>query len=135
MTVKIPQNLQQFILGKQGWVATASADGMPNIAIKGSLRMLDDEHLMFADIFSMKTQKNLSENPKVAVMVYDDQSHQCYLFKGIAEAITEGPLFDQVVEGVKKLSMQLPKPHAVVRIAIESIFNQTGGPEAGAQIV
>lgn len=134
MTVKIPQTLQQFIQGKQGWVATASADGMPNIAIKGSLRMLDDEHLMFADLFSLKTQKNLSENPKVAVMVYDDQSRECYLFKGTAEAITEGPLFDQVVEGMKKLPMQLPKPHAVVRIAIESIFNQTGGPEAGAQI-
>jgi predicted pyridoxine 5'-phosphate oxidase superfamily flavin-nucleotide-binding protein len=127
MTVKIPQAIQEFIQGKQGWVATASADGMPNIAIKGSLRMLDDEHLMFADLFSMKTRKNLSENPKVAVMVSDGR--QCYLFKGMAEVITEGPLFDQIVEGIKQRSV-----HSVVRISIESIFNQSVGPEAGKQI-
>lgn len=134
MTVKIPQEIQAFIQGKQGWVATASADGMPNIAIKGSLRLLDDEHLMFADLFNMKTQKNLSENPQVAVMVYDGESRQCYMFKGIAENFTEGPLFDQVVENIKKLPMKLPTPHAVVRITVQSIFNQTGGPEAGKQI-
>ncbi len=135
MSVKIPQSIQQFLQGKQGWVATASADGMPNIAIKGSLRILDDEHLLFADLFNKKTQKNLSENPKVAVMVYDEQSRQCYLFKGTAETITSGPLYDQVVEAIKHLPMQLPTPHAVVRIAVEAIFNQTGGPEAGQQIV
>ena len=133
MTVKIPQELQQLIQGKQGWVATASADGMPNIAIKGSFRMLDDEHLMFADLYSMKTQKNLAENPKVAVMVYDEQTRQGYLFKGTAEAITAGPLYDQV-EAMKALPRQLPKPKAVVRIAVQSIFNQSGGPEAGKQI-
>lgn len=134
MTVKIPQALQDFIQGKQGWVATASADGMPNIAIKGSLRLLDDEHLMFADLFNKKTQKNLSENPKVAVMVYDEPSHQCYMFKGTAEIITEGPLYNQVVEAIKNMPMRLPTPHAVVRIAVESIFNQQGGPEGGKQI-
>lgn len=134
MTVKISQTLQQFIQGKQGWVATASADGMPNIAIKGSLRLLDDEHLMFADLYSLKTQKNLHENPKVAVMVYDEQTRQGFLFKGIAEAITEGPLYDQVAEAMKNMPMQLPKPRAVVRIAVESIFDQSGGPDAGRQI-
>ncbi len=62
--------------GKPGWVATASKSGMPNVAIKGSLRILDDEHLMFADLFSLKTRKNLEENPQVAVMVFDGESQQ-----------------------------------------------------------
>ena len=134
MAVKVPDEIKQFLQGKQGWVATASSDGTPNIAIKGSLRLLDDEHLMFADLFSKKTQKNLSENPKVAVMVYDEQAHKAYMFKGASEAITEGPLFDQVVEGIKKMPMQLPEPRAVVRITVEAIFDQSGGPEAGKQI-
>lgn len=134
MSVQIPPELQQFIQGKQGWVATASADGMPNIAIKGSFRMMDPEHLLFADLFAMKTQKNLQENPKVAVMVYDDPTKACYLFKGTAEIITQGPLFEMVVEAIKKLPVQLPTPHSVVRITVEAIFNQTGGPDAGKQI-
>ena len=134
MTVIIPQAIRQFIQGKPGWIATASADGMPNIAIKGSLRLLDNEHLLFADLFSLKTRKNLSENPKVAVMVYDDRSRECYLLKGMAEVIIEGPLFDQVAEEILQRSSRLSKPYSVVRIAIESIFNQTFGPQAGKQI-
>ncbi len=134
MAVKIPEDIQQFLQGKQGWVATASKDGMPNIAIKGSLRLLDDEHLMFADLFSKKTQENLSENPQVAVMVYDDQVRKSYLFKGTAEPITAGLLFDQTVEWVKKMNPKLPTPHAVVRITEATIFDQSSGPNAGKQI-
>lgn len=134
MTVKIQQQIQQFIQGKQGWIATASKDGMPNIAIKGSLRLLDDEHLMFADLFNMKTQRNLAENSQVAVMVFEELTRQGYMFKGHAETITEGALYDQVVEMIKQLQRPLPKPFAAVRIGIEAIFNQSLGPDVGKQI-
>ena len=63
MSAKIPAEIQEFTKGKQGWVATAAKDGTPNVSIKGSLRVLDDEHLVFADIFSMKTRKNLPRKP------------------------------------------------------------------------
>ena len=46
MAVKIPEKIASFITGKVGWVATASRDGMPNVSIKGSVRVLDDEHLV-----------------------------------------------------------------------------------------
>ena len=85
MSVKIPAVLQKFLKGKQGWVATASKDGKPNVSIKGSLRLLDDEHLLFSDIFSMKTRKNLQENPRVAIMVFEDQSKRGYMFQGAAD--------------------------------------------------
>jgi len=82
MPVKISSELQEFLKGKQGWVATAAKDGTPNVSIKGSLRLLDDEHLLFSDIFSAKTRKNLQENPRVAIMVYEEQSNRGYIFKG-----------------------------------------------------
>ncbi len=135
MAVKIPQDLQEFIKGKNGWVATASKDGMPNVAIKGSLRVLDDEHLIFADLFSLKTRKNLEENPQVAVMVSDDQSRKGYSLKGKAEMIGEGELFDQTAEMIKKFNPNLPPPRYVVKITVEAIYDQSVGPEAGKRIV
>lgn len=134
MTVKIPEAIQAFIKGKPGWVATASKEGIPNVAIKGSLSVLDDEHLMFADLFSLKTRKNLEENPQVAVMVYDPESRACYSLKGRAELISQGPLFDNVAAGVKQRSAQMPTPKYVVKITVEAIFDQAVGPEAGKQI-
>ncbi len=134
MAVKIPADLQEFIKGKQGWVATASRDGTPNVSIKGSLRLLDDEHLVFADLFSLKTRKNLSENPKVAIMVYDGEQRRGYAFKGSAEQLASGPVFDQTVEAIHKAMPQLPTPKYVVRVTVESIHDQSLGPTGGKQI-
>jgi len=51
---KIPKNIQEFIKGKMAWVSTASPDGVPNATPKGSVKVLDDEHVVFADLFSRK---------------------------------------------------------------------------------
>ena len=134
MSVKIFAELQEFIKGKVGWVATASSDGTPNVSIKGTLRVLDDEHLLFADIFSLKTRKNLKENPKVAIMVYDADSRRGYAFKGKAEQLDSGSVFDQTVESNRKAMPQLPTPKYVVRVAIDSIWDQSAGPNGGKQL-
>lgn len=134
MSAKISADLQEFLKGKQGWIATAARDGTPNVSIKGSLRQLDDEHLVFADIFSMKTRKNLQENPKVAVMVYEEASRRGYMFKGSAEMQAGGPLYESVTENMKKAMPQLPAPKYVVRITVESIFDQSAGPNGGKQL-
>ena len=134
MPVKIPTELQEFLKGKQGWVATAARDGTPNVSIKGSLRLLDDGHLIFADIFSLKTRMNLQENPRVAIMVYEDASRRGYIFKGTAELSANGPLYDQTVENMKKVMPQLPAPKYVVKVAVDSIYDQSAGPNGGKQI-
>ena len=55
--VIIPKHVQDFLPGKLAWVATASRDGHPNVTPKGSLKLLDEHHVLFADLFSLKTQK------------------------------------------------------------------------------
>jgi len=134
VSVKISAELQEFLKGKQGWVATASRDGTPNLSIKGSLRVLDDEHLLFADIFSLKTRKNLQENPKVAIMVYDAESRRGYACKGMAEQVDSGALFDQTVESIRTAMPQLPAPKYVVKVSVESIWDQSAGPGGGKQL-
>jgi uncharacterized protein len=134
MPAKITAELQEFLKGKQGWVATADKDGTPNVSIKGSLRLLDDEHLVFADIFSLKTRVNLQENPKVAIMVYEEASRRGYMFKGSAELFASGPLYDQVTENMKKVMPQPPAPKYVVKVSVESIYDQSAGPNGGKKI-
>ncbi len=134
MAVKIPSEVQPFLTGKEGWVATASRDGVPNLSIKGSLRMLDDEHLVFADINSKKTRRNLEENPRVAVMVYDAGTRKGYMIRGAAELVASGPLYDQTAAASKKAMPQLPPPQYVVRITVESVWDQSAGPGGGRQI-
>jgi predicted pyridoxine 5'-phosphate oxidase superfamily flavin-nucleotide-binding protein len=134
MSRRIPDHVKKFLSGKIGWVGTASRDGMPNIALKGSLRLLDDEHLLFADLFSKKTRKNLEENPRVAVMVIDQDTLAGYLLKGRAELFSDGPLYKAVVEELKNSPKHLPDPKYVVRITVESIYDQSLGPNSGNEV-
>ena len=132
--VTIPKHVQDFLPGKMGWVATASSDGVPNVTPKGSIRLLDGEHLLFADLFSLKTRANLEQNPKVAVTVIEPGSPHGYQIKGTAEMIDSGPLFDQTVQAIKEKMPALPRPKYVVKITVESVFDQSAGPDAGKQI-
>lgn len=134
MAVKIPAEVQAFLGGKQGWVATAAKDGTPNVSIKGSLRLLDDEHLVFADLNSLKTRKNLEENPCAAVMVFEEATRRGYMLRGSTEQFASGPLYDQMAAGIKKVMPQLPPPKYVVRITVESVWDQSLGPGGGRQL-
>ena len=33
MSVKIPRDIQEFLTGEVGWVATAARDGTPNVSL------------------------------------------------------------------------------------------------------
>jgi predicted pyridoxine 5'-phosphate oxidase superfamily flavin-nucleotide-binding protein len=130
----IPEKIKKFLAGKIGWVGTASSDGMPNIAMKGSLQVLDDSHLLFADLFSLKTRKNLEENPKVAVLVADPDTHASYMFKGTAELLTAGSLYDRIAEQIHRSPKKLPDPTYIVRITVDAIYDQSLGPNSGQEI-
>lgn len=131
---KIPAEVQEFLKNKMAWVATATPDGLPNATPKGTVQLLDEEHLVFADLFSLKTRENLQINPKVAVTVVDEKTHKGYQLKGSVELIDSGSLFDRIAGQLEKASKQLPKPKYVVKIAVDSVYDQSVGPQAGKQI-
>lgn len=134
MAAQISKELQELVKGKLGWVATADADGMPNVTPKGTVRVLDDHTIIFADLFSLKTRNNLKQNPKVAVTIIDREKAKGYQFKGKAELVDSGPLFDKVRDEIKNAPKDLPEPKYVAKITVEEIFDQSPGPDAGKKI-
>ena len=81
---------------KPSLVATAGKDGRPNVSAKGSLRVLDDEHLVYADIMSPQTTKNLQENPQVALVGLNPETRKGWRVWGKAVEITNsGDLFEK----------------------------------------
>ena len=103
-------------------VATADKSGMPNVSFKGSISVLDDETLVFADIFSAKTRKNLQENNQICIYVADHKKMIGFQFKGKAELLDSGELYDTVCAAVEGMKMNLPKPVYVVKTKVEEIY-------------
>jgi predicted pyridoxine 5'-phosphate oxidase superfamily flavin-nucleotide-binding protein len=98
------------------YIATAGKDGKPNVSAKGSFRVLDDDHLVFADVKSPRTVANLKENPNVSAIVLDPASRKGARIWGTAEVLDSGELFDSVAEAMAARGM---KPNNVVKITVE----------------
>ena len=101
------------------YVATVTPEGKPNLSPKGSLKVLDDEHLAFADIMSPATMRNLKENPSIEVNLVDPFLRRGYRFKGHCEIHREGAVFDAVANELWGREGKQYPVNAVVRIKVE----------------
>jgi predicted pyridoxine 5'-phosphate oxidase superfamily flavin-nucleotide-binding protein len=81
-----------------GFVATVSPDGTPNLSPKGTTAVWDDDHIVFADIRSPATVSNLRCNPSTEINVVDPMVRKGYRFKGVASVVTEGALFERILD-------------------------------------
>jgi uncharacterized protein len=80
------------------FVATVCPDGTPNLSPKGTIAAFDDEHLVFADIRSPATIRNLKENPSIEINIVDQFRRKGYRFKGKAQIMREGELYRDIQE-------------------------------------
>ncbi len=101
-------------------VATASKDGKPNVSLKGSFRVLDDEHVMFADIVSPRTTANLRENPQLSAIVFDAATRKgCRIWGKAVEILDSGNLFDTISAEYASKGMKVKH---VVKVKVDEVI-------------
>src|SRR5215469_8709572 len=87
----ITEEMRVVVNGQRlGFVATVCANGTPNLSPKGTTLVWDANHLVFADIRSPTTIKNLTCNPAIEINVVDPIRRKGYRFKGQARIVTQG---------------------------------------------
>lgn len=101
------------------YVATVTPDGKPNLSPKGSLKVLDDSHLAFADIMSPVTMRNLLANPHIEINMVDPFIRRGYRFKGRCEVCREGEVFDLVANELWEREGRQYPVNAVVKVTVE----------------
>jgi predicted pyridoxine 5'-phosphate oxidase superfamily flavin-nucleotide-binding protein len=81
----LDDDMRQMVAGTiLCFVATVNEDGSPNLSPKSSLRVHDDTHLMFANMASPGTVRNLRRDPRVELNCVDIFSRRGYRFVGQA---------------------------------------------------
>jgi predicted pyridoxine 5'-phosphate oxidase superfamily flavin-nucleotide-binding protein len=101
------------------YVATVTPQGRPNLSPKGSLKVIDDDHLAFIDIMSPDTMRNLAANPYVEINMVDPLLRRGYRFKGVCEILREGPIFDEVANELWTREGKQYPANAVVQVKVE----------------
>ncbi|WP_051791215.1 pyridoxamine 5'-phosphate oxidase family protein [Amycolatopsis jejuensis] len=99
------------------YVATTGPDGEPNLSPKGSLKVLSDHELAFADMASPNTVANLRADPRLEINVVDPFLRRGYRIKGVGTVVDDPGLLAVVGEG---LGHDYPV-RAAVRIAVTEV--------------
>ncbi len=100
------------------FVATVNPDGTPNLSPKGSIRVWDDHNLVFGDIRSPNTVRNLEINPITEINIVDPISRRGYRFRGTAKILRAGALYDRALAFLKESGVSSPVG-AVVLVRVE----------------
>ena len=123
--ITIPNDIKNFVnFQKLGYVATISKDGTPNLSPKGTIAVMDESPLVFADIRSPQTMQNLQENPSVEINVVDPFQRTGYRFKGDGKIINNGSEFEKILEYYVKTGVK-SKINAVVIVDVKSMSEIT----------
>jgi predicted pyridoxine 5'-phosphate oxidase superfamily flavin-nucleotide-binding protein len=86
-------------------IATASADGVPNVTHLSRVHMLDDERVVLSNQFFSKTVRNLAENPTACVVVIDPTTYDSYrLLVQYERTERRGPLFERLRRDVDAIA-------------------------------
>ncbi|MFC2072524.1 pyridoxamine 5'-phosphate oxidase family protein [Chloroflexota bacterium] len=98
-------------------VATVDKRGRPNVSPRGSFRVLDDEHVIFAEAGRVYTLANLRENPQVSAIFFNPATRQGCRIWGKAEILESGKEFD-TMSAAFIARMQVK---CVVKVAVEEV--------------
>jgi len=86
-------------------LATASADGIPNVTRISKVHYVDAEHVSISNQFLSKTQRNLAENPYGSLVVIDPLVYDTYKLAVVYERSEKrGPLFDRMHRDIEAIA-------------------------------
>ena len=83
------------------FVATVNPDGSPNLSPKGTVMVWDDDHVLFTDLASPGTMRNLAHNPAVEINTVDVFARQGFRFKGTAAIHQGDDVYQAVLERMR----------------------------------
>jgi len=115
-------------------VATATADGTPNVVPIGIVELVSDDTIWLTDNFMNKTLSNLRVNPKVALYVWGPEIKGCYQIKGVASIKASGKEYDEMKAKINQKNPALPARSLVI-VKITEVFECKPGPSAGSKLL
>lgn len=134
--VKItPEMKEVFSKVKPYYLATASKDGVPNVAPMGMVILQDDmETVWIVDNYMCKTLANLKENPRASMDIWDPDTPESYQLKFSATVEDSGADYEKAVAFAHAKSEKYPAK-SLVKLKVEEVYSVTPGPGAGRKLL
>jgi adenylate cyclase len=104
-------------------IATAAADGTPNITYLSRVQAVDDERVALSNQFFSKTARNLAENPRASVLLIDPTTFDEFRLSLVYERTERrGPVFERLRRDVDALAAMEGMPPDVFKLRAADIY-------------
>jgi hypothetical protein len=122
--VKIPEEAVTLILKNGSVVLVGSVDskGIPNIAPRFVLAVIEDEKILFADAFKNKTFDNIKAWRKVVVAIMDKETMGGFQLKGDAEEVTDEELVGEANAKLRQFGI-VAKPERAWIFSVNEVYS------------
>jgi predicted pyridoxine 5'-phosphate oxidase superfamily flavin-nucleotide-binding protein len=114
-------------------LATASKDGIPNVAPMSMVQLVADDTVWIGDNFMSKTLVNALENPRGALFFWDPEDKRCFQIKGTLTIKTTGPEYEQTRAKIKEKGAHYPAKGLLI-FNITDVFQCAPGGSAGQKV-
>ena len=134
--VKIPEEAVTLILKNDNVVLVGSVDskGVPNIAPRFVLAVIEDERLLFADAFKNKTFDNIKAWRKVTVSIMDRETMGGFQLKGDAEEVTDEQLVEQAHRKLRGFGIAV-RPKRAWTLRVNEVYSLKPESKSKAPII
>jgi len=102
-----------------GYVATVGKDGAPYVSPKGSLTVVDDSTLGFADVESPHTVQNIAHDPRTEINVIDPFVRKGFRFRGKGKILHTGTEYWKILELYHAEGADVRRVRSVVLVDVE----------------
>ena len=105
MTIRLADIPRCFEGEIPAMLATAAADGTPNLVHLSQVFLVDDERVAISNQFFTKTMANLNRNPLASLLVLDPSTMTTYrMLIRYERTETSGPLFESMRRSIDAIA-------------------------------
>ncbi len=116
-------------------MATASKDGVPNVAPMGMVYLQEDkETVWIIDNYMNKTMANIRENPVASLTVWHPDSKECYQLKGDITIENDTKDYENAVS-IAHFKSDIYPARNLIKFKIKEVYSLTPGPGAGDKVL
>ena len=111
--MKIPNEIKEFFESVPSMAfSTSDKKSSPNVVAIAAKKIVKKDTIWIIDTFFQKTKKNILQNPKVAIAMWEGSKG--YQIKGNAKYYSEGEVFEEAKNWILK-----SRPNKIVKGVVE----------------
>lgn len=132
--MKLPDKVKTLLTSINTFaMATVSNENVPNVVPMARKYWYGEDKLVIGDMFMKATKRNVEENGRISICVWNDESGESYKLVGTGTYATEGEAMDLANDGLQK-DKPGKKFKGVVIFEAREVYNAARGKNAGSLI-